>query len=119
MRFLADLNIESQVIRRLREKNHDVRSAAEDFVGAPDEIVLAASTSQNRVLITNDKDFAELAYLQRKASAGIILVRMAKSSSGEKAHRVAEVVDEMGRRLASAMTVIEAHAVRRRELPTQ
>lgn len=48
MRFLADLNIESQVVRRLRE--NDVRSAAEDFVGAEDEIVLAASTSQNRVL---------------------------------------------------------------------
>jgi hypothetical protein len=75
MRFLADLNIESQVIRRLREKNQDVLSAAENFVGAPDEIVLAASTSQNRVLITNDKDFAELAYLQGKASAGIILAR--------------------------------------------
>jgi predicted nuclease of predicted toxin-antitoxin system len=118
MRFLADLNIESQVIRRLREKNHDVRSAAEDFVGAADEIVLAASTSQDRILITNDKDFAELAYLQRKATAGIILVRMAKSSSGEKARRVTEVVGEMGSRLATAMTVIEAHAVRRRELPT-
>jgi predicted nuclease of predicted toxin-antitoxin system len=118
MRFLANLNIESQVITRLREKNHDVRSAAEDFVGAADEIILAASTSQNRVLITNDKDFAELAYLQRKTSAGIILVRMAKSSSDEKARRVAEVVGEMGSRLATAMTVIEAHAVRRRGLPT-
>jgi hypothetical protein len=31
MRFLANLNIESPVITRLREKNHDVRSAAEDF----------------------------------------------------------------------------------------
>src|SRR6266540_4429231 len=117
MRFLADLNVESQVITRLRDENHDVRSAAQDFLGAPDEVVLEASRSENRVLITNDKDFAELAYLQRKASAGIVLVRMAKSSSGEKARRVAEVVDEMGRRLASAMTVIEAHAVRRRELP--
>ncbi len=53
MRFLADLNIESQVIRRLREKNHDVLSAADDFVGAPDEVVLAASTSQNRVPLTS------------------------------------------------------------------
>ncbi len=74
MRFLADLNIESQVISHLREKNH-------------------------------------------KASAGIVLVRMAKSSAAEKAHRVAGVADEMGQRLVSAMTVIEAHAVRRRELP--
>ena len=66
MRFLADLNIESQIITRLRAENHDVRSAAEDFLGAPDEIVLAASNRENRVLITNDKDFAELAYLQRR-----------------------------------------------------
>lgn len=117
MRFLADLNIESQIIKRLREDKHDVRSAAEDYLGAPDEIVLAASTSQNRVLITNDKDFAELAYLQKKASAGIILVRMPKSSSGQKARRVAAVVGETGQRLASAMTVIQAHAARRRELP--
>jgi predicted nuclease of predicted toxin-antitoxin system len=117
MRFLADLNIESQIIRRLRAENHDVRSAAEDFLGAPDESVLAASATENRILITNDKDFAELTYLQRKASTGIILVRMGKSSSTEKARRVAEVVEHMGRRLSSAMTVIAAHAVRRRVLP--
>lgn len=118
MRFLADLNVEYQVIARLRDENHDVRSAAEDFRGAPDEVVLAASRSEDRVLITNDKDFAELAYLQRKASAGIVLVRMAKSSSGEKARRVAEVVSEMGKKLESAMTVVESHGVRRRNLPT-
>ena len=69
MRFLADLNIESQVIRRLREKNHDVRSPAEDFVGAPDEIVLAASTSQNLVLITNDKDLNSPISSERRALA--------------------------------------------------
>ncbi len=69
MRFLADLNIESQVIRRLREKNQDVRSAAEDFLGAPDEIVLAASTSQNRVLITNDKDLNSPICSARRALA--------------------------------------------------
>jgi hypothetical protein len=44
-------------------------------------------------------------------------VRMGKSSSTEKARRVAEVVEHMGRRLSSAMTVIAAHAVRRRVLP--
>ena len=117
MRFLADLNVEFQVIGLLRGENHDVRSAVEDFPGAADDVVLAAANRENRILVTNDKDFAELAYLQRQASIGIILVRMAKSSSGEKARRIVEVVDEMGQKLLSAMTVIEAYAVRRRDLP--
>jgi predicted nuclease of predicted toxin-antitoxin system len=118
MRFFADLNVETPVIEQLRRENHDVLSAAEESINAPDEQILAAATSQDRILITNDKDFAELAFLLRKASAGIILVRLPNLGSAQKARRVAEVIRQVDSRLASAMTVIEAHAARLRELPT-
>ena len=79
--------------------------------------MLARSVEERRILVTNDKDFAELAFLQRSASAGIVLIRLPRSSSKAKASRVLAVIAAQADRLAGAMTVIEERAIRRRPLP--
>ena len=54
-------------------------------------------TSDHRILVTNDKDFAELDFLQRQATVGIVLVRLPRFRSGAKARRLVEVIRERGR----------------------
>jgi len=117
MRFLADENLEAPVVEILRRAGHDVATVPAQ-AGIRDPEVLARSVEEHRVLITNDKDFAELAFLQRSASIGIVLVRLPRWKSEEKASRVAEEVKASGDRLKGAMTVIEEEATRRRGLPT-
>jgi len=117
MKFLADENIEGLVIKALRAAGHDVAEIAADHFGTGDRDVLARSVDEDRILVTNDKDFAELAFLQRSAASGIVLIRLPHSSSREKAARVEAVVADLGGRLTGAMTVVEADATRRRPLP--
>ena len=87
MRLLADESVEAPVCQMLRAQGHDVVAIDEEDPGAEDEAVLARATSEGRVLVTNDKDFAELAFLQRRASSGILLVRLPRFHSDSKATR--------------------------------
>lgn len=114
--LLADENVEARLIEALRRAGHDVRSVAEVQPSADDEAVLRLAEEEGRLLITNDKDFAELAFLRRRAYAGIVLLRLSRLSTERKAERTAEVLRSVGHRLTGAMTVIEVHATRRRAL---
>lgn len=117
MRFLADENVEGTVIDALRAGGHDVAVIADEMAGVKDRAVLTRSVAEGRILVTNDKDFAELAFLQRSAATGIVLIRLPDAGSREKALRVAAAVADLSDRLADAMTVVEPRATRRRSLP--
>jgi len=117
MRFLADENLELAIVEILRDEGHDVATVTSEGPGTADHHLLARSLEQHRILVTNDKDFAELTFLQKRTAVGIVLVRLAGYSPGEKAMRVLEVVKERGELLPGAMTVIERDLTRRRTLP--
>ena len=59
MRFLVDECTGPAVARWLREKGHDVFSVFEQARGMQDDVVIAKAFEENRILITNDKDFGE------------------------------------------------------------
>lgn len=76
-RYLANENFPAVMVRQLRRQGHDVLHAAETLVSAPDNEVLQAALSQDRVLLTFDRDFGELVFRYRKPPApGIVLFRL-------------------------------------------
>jgi predicted nuclease of predicted toxin-antitoxin system len=117
MKVLADLNVEAPVVAALREAGHDVVVPPLGRERDSDSAVLRRAESEDRILVTNDKDFAELAFLQRTATVGIVLVRMPRSSSREKARRVVQALETAGPKVRGCLTVVEAHALRHRRLP--
>ena len=60
MRFLADECRDEATVAALRHDGHDVVYAVESLRGAPDEEVLARAVSEQRILLTEDKDFGEV-----------------------------------------------------------
>jgi predicted nuclease of predicted toxin-antitoxin system len=78
MRLLANENFPRVAVEALRLLGHDVSWAAEDCPSARDESVLALAERDSRILLTQDKDFGELALHRRlPASCGIVLFRVA------------------------------------------
>lgn len=65
MRFLANENIEKRIVTFLRNSGYDVTYCAEMRPRLDDETVLEIANAEHRIIITNDKDFGELTYLQR------------------------------------------------------
>lgn len=118
MKFLADENLELKIVEALRSRGFDVETIEPSQRSASDPMVLAKAREEGRILLTNDKDFAELAFRRRLASSGIVLIRLPKLSSAEKAAHVVEEVVALGDRLAGMMTVLEQEATRRRALPS-
>ncbi len=61
MRFLADENIPGPVAAALRERGDDVFWIRESMPGATDPAVLKVAQRDQRVVVTADTDFGELA----------------------------------------------------------
>ena len=76
MDFLADENVEPVTVQWLRSLGHDVFSILEASRGVSDKDVLMRAVAQNRIVITYDLDFGELAFRQRISNVGIILLRL-------------------------------------------
>ena len=56
-----------------------------------DEDFLKLATTEKRILITNDKDFGELTFLQKRLSTGIILIRV----KGQKAQIKVKLIKKL------------------------
>ena len=57
MRFLADESCDFAVVRALREAGHDVAAITEISPRATDEAVIERAAREERMLLTEDKDF--------------------------------------------------------------
>ncbi len=66
MKFLLDVCVASRVLyTTLTDLGHDVLSARDGYANAWDQELLELAYQENRVLVTEDKDFGELVFLRR------------------------------------------------------
>jgi predicted nuclease of predicted toxin-antitoxin system len=92
MLFLADESCDFAIVRALREAGHDVVAVAEISPGAEDQHVIETAFKENRVLLTEDKDFGQLVFAHKKRSAGILLVRYPTNARKTLAAAVVDLV---------------------------
>jgi predicted nuclease of predicted toxin-antitoxin system len=117
MNILANENFPQDAVVALRERGHDVTWVRTDAPGSSDGEVLAHAQSEDRVLITFDKDFGELAFRVRlPASSGIILFRISSPSSAHIAKVAVEVL-ESRMDWAGHFSVVEDNRIRMTPLP--
>jgi predicted nuclease of predicted toxin-antitoxin system len=117
LKLLCDEGVERQVVERLRQDGHEVEYVAEEMPSASDEQVLERAASEQSVLVTTDKDFGELVFRQRRASSGILLLRLAGVPNAEKARITSIAVREHGSELPGAFAVVSRHQIRIRRGP--
>lgn len=75
IRFLLDECVESAVAKWLRDSHFDVLYLNETKIRLKDPEILEMAFNENRVLVTCDKDFGDIVFLNRKQHSGIILLR--------------------------------------------
>ena len=62
MSIVADESVDSGIVKKLRQKGISVFSVAEKCWGIKDTEVLKIAFERDNLLITEDKDFGELAF---------------------------------------------------------
>jgi predicted nuclease of predicted toxin-antitoxin system len=115
VKIVADENLESQIVHRLRLLGHEVLYVAEMDSGIDDDTVLERSRHSNAILLTSDKDFGELVFRQRLLHSGVVLVRLAGHTPDRKADIVAFVFESHGHELPGKFTVVGDRTLRIRE----
>ncbi|MCP5103282.1 MAG: hypothetical protein GY950_07885 [bacterium] len=116
LRFLADENFSGDAVNALKKRKFDVAWIRRDCPGVSDEIVLKKAMEEERILLTFDKDFGELAFKRGlPASCGVVLFRIPLLSPG----RVVKIVeDALSSRddWAGHFSVVEMQRIRMRPL---
>jgi len=117
MRLLANENFPGDAIAALQQRGHDVVWVRTDTPGSSDIEILARAQRENRIVVTFDKDFGELAFRSGlPASSGIILFRISIPSSAHVA-RVTVAAFESRNDWAGHFAVVEDRRIRMTPLP--
>lgn len=116
MRLLADENMHGDIVGWLRANGHDVRYAAEEMPAQPDDSVLRTAADEDRVVITDDKDFGELVFHRLASSSGVILLRLSAPSIQTRIHYLERVWSVVERHAAGKFVVVTDDRVRVRSM---
>lgn len=104
MKFLLDVCVSSRSLAEfLSAEGHDVISAITLGPEAPDETLLRIALEQHRVLVTNDKDFGELAFVRRHAHG--VIVRLIELGVDQQVAALAELLRDHAQELQGATFV--------------
>ena len=116
MRFLANENFPGAAVTALEAAGHDVVWVRTAAPGATDPDVLAWAAREERILLTFDQDFGELARgSELPRTCGVILLRMPMAKPGEVGQRLAQLITARDD-WAGYFSVIEPGRVRMRPL---
>jgi len=64
---------------------------AESLGGTSDDELLSTARRDERILITEDKDFGELVFHRRLVTRGVVLLRLESQSMADRVQRLAQV----------------------------
>jgi len=116
MRFLADENFPAAAILILERAGHDVAWVRASQPGATDRAVLEWAVRDERILLTFDKDFGEVARESSiPATCGIVLLRIPMPKASEAGKRIADLIKARND-WAGHFSVIEPGRIRMRPL---
>lgn len=117
VKFLVDENIGQSTILYLREKGHDVLVAAgAELSGREDCFLLDYAFRENRVIVTNDKDFGYLVYHQNLPTRGVILFRFFQESPSLKIAALNTILSKGTAKILNHFIVASEDKIRSRSI---
>jgi len=116
LKFLADECCDTELVASLRSDGHDVLYELEEDTGAEDGDVLERAYKEERILVTEDKDFGELVFRLRNRTVGIVLLRIDVADRDLKWPRLKKLIDNYAGRLLGHLVVVGRDRFRFRPL---
>lgn len=112
MRFLVDECTGPAVADWLRAQKHEVFSVYDEARGLEDSDILQKAYVENWILITNDKDFGEKVYRERRPHKGVIFLRLEDERAANKKETLRKLLDNYADRLPGQFVVVTEARVR-------
>jgi len=112
VRFLVDECTGPAVARWLRKQGHEVISVYEEALGAEDDWISQQAFDEDWILVTNDKDFGEKVYRERRPHKGIVLLRVEDQRTASKIETMRRLINDYGDQLPARFAVVTETRVR-------
>lgn len=113
--FLADESCDFSIVRALRKAGCSVKAIAEISPSLPDNLVLELAATENRMLITEDKDFGEWVFAHRHVMTGVLLIRYPSNVRSSMVDDVLHLIKENADDIDCSFTTIEPGRARIRK----
>jgi len=112
MRFIVDECTGPKVARWLREQGHEVFSVYDEARGMEDDLIIQKAFAESWILITNDKDFGEKVYKERRPHKGVVFLRLEDERAANKIETLRRLLESYADRLADHFVVVTETRVR-------
>jgi predicted nuclease of predicted toxin-antitoxin system len=116
LKFLVDVGVGKKVEEYLLEKGYDIKAVRSLDQRMPDQEIVRLAASENRMVITMDKDFGELIYHSGMDHCGILLLRLEDATGVEKQQVIAEILAKFSDKMKDNFCVFQNKKFRIRKL---
>src|SRR4051794_19477452 len=110
--FIVDESTGVYIASWLRSEGHDAISIREILPGLPDEQILNLAVRTDRIVITNDKDFGDLVFRERRPHRGVIQLRLPDNLRATKVAALARLLADPPDDLSSCFVVLTERTIR-------
>jgi predicted nuclease of predicted toxin-antitoxin system len=115
-KFLVDESSGKKLSSELVRMGFDALYVGDLMRGARDEDVIKSAYREDRILVTNDKDFGELVFRLKAKSKGVILLRLETDMPSTRIKYVRILLEDFLERLENSFIVVTEDKIRIRKL---
>lgn len=112
MRWLVDESTGPAVAAWLRTQAYEVFSVYDEARGMDDDDIVHKAFVEHWILITNDKDFGEKVYRERRPHRGVILLRLEDERQSNKILALQRLLERYADRVSDQFVVVTETTVR-------
>ena len=105
MRLLVDECTGPVVAKWLRDQGHEVFSVYDEARGMEDDDILQKAFSENWILVTNDKDFGEKVYRERRSHRGVVILRLEDERAPVKIETLRQLLTNYSERVLATTLI--------------
>lgn len=116
MKILANENFPSTSVNLLEKAGHDIKSIGTDNPSISDKEVIDIAISEERTIITFDRDYGELIYKYGyRPKAGVIYLRLRNFKSEGPGEYLLKIFEKKDLEFENKLTVIDRAKIRQRK----
>jgi predicted nuclease of predicted toxin-antitoxin system len=115
MKFLIDMGVGKKVEEWFKQERYDVKSVRDLNIRSKDADILKLAVSEDRMIITMDKDFGELVYNSGMSHTGVLILRPEDANGNDKVDIVKRIMAGFSEKIENKFCVFQDGRLRIRE----